>query len=81
MYIQMCMLCVSPEWERGNDTSGRDAQEVNCEGQRVNSTSNRPTMQNTEYREQETQKAKNTIQSMPLAYYASEEDLCTGPGG
>ena len=39
----MCMLCVSPEWERGNDTSGRDAQEVNCEGQRVNSTSNRPT--------------------------------------
>ena len=44
MYIQMCMLCVSPEWERGNDTSGRDAQEVNCEGQRVNSTSNSPTI-------------------------------------
>ena len=44
MYIQMCMLCMSLEWERGNDTSGRDAQEVNCEGQRVNSTSNRPTI-------------------------------------
>ena len=42
MYIQMCMLCVSLEWEWGNDTS--DAQEVNCEGQRVNSTSNSPTI-------------------------------------